>query len=175
MQLGCNDTLRAFGSLRGTRYSFESMDAQRLLRRGRDFVAFLTAYEADMKKGGAPLFSLLEEELRPGADAADYLLRSMELCAAILEIDPVRVYTFDTMREAIAGALPLGKAREMLGSLLGGRIGVLFAQPQVDRKLVLACLHLILRREGRFSALAMHTLSAFPMELLCALTLREIL
>ena len=63
----------------------------------------------------------------------------------------------------------------MLGSLLGGRIGVLFAPPQPDRKVVLACLVLLLRREGSFSALAMHTLAAFPRELLCALTLKEIL
>jgi len=93
----------------------------------------------------------------------------------MLSLDPARIYTFDAMREAIAAALPLEQARAMLGSLLGGRIGVLFAPPQPDRKIVLACLHLILQKEGRFSSLAMHTLSAFPKELLCALTLKWII
>ena len=177
MALGRNDTLRAFGRLRGTRYSFDPIDAQLLLSRAQDFVCFLTAYEANMglRKGEAPLFALLEDSLRPGADAIDYFLRALELCAQTLQLDPAKVYTFDSIRSVIAASLPLDQARAMLGSLLGGRIGVLFAHPQPDRKVVLACLHLILKQEGRFSSLAMHTLSAFPMELLCALTLRHIL
>ena len=40
----------------------------------------------------------------------------------------------------------------MLGSLLGGRIGVLFAKPQIDRRLVIACLYQVLLREGSFLA-----------------------
>lgn len=175
MALGCNDAMRAFGRLRGTRYSFDPIDAQRLHSRAQDFVCFLTAYEAEMRKDGAPLFSLLEEDLRPGSDAIDYFLRAMELCAQTLCIDPTSVYTFTEFKEAIARALPLEQAGAMLGSLLGGRIGVLFAPPQPDKKVVLACLHLILQREGRFSSLAMHTLSAFPKELLCTLTLRYVL
>ena len=175
MILGYNDTLRAFGQLRGTHYSFDPIDAQLLHRRAQDFVCFLTAYEAEMKKKEALLFPLLEEALRPGSDAVDYFLRALEYCAQTLSIDPARVYTFDTMRSAIADALPMEQARAMLASLLDGRIGVLFAPPQPDKKVVLACLHLILRQEGRFSSLAMHTLSAFPKELLCALTLRWVL
>lgn len=175
MALGYNDAMRAFGRLRGTRYSFDPIDAQLLSSRAYDFVCFLTAYEADMSGSGAPLFSLLEEGMRPGGDAVDYYLRALELCAETLALDPAKIYTFDTIRDAIAKALPLDQAGAMLGSLLGGRIGVLFAPPQPDRKVVLACLHLILKREGRFSSLAMHTLSAFPRELLCALTLRYIL
>lgn len=61
----------------------------------------------------------------------------------------------------------------MLGSLLGGRVGVLFAKPQIDRKLVISCLYHLLLREGSFSPLALRTLSAFPRETLCALTLKE--
>ena len=79
------------------------------------------------------------------------------------------------MLAAIRARLPLDKAEAMLDSLLGGRIGVLFAPPQPDRKIVLACLYHILMREHAFSALAMRTLAAFPKELVCALTLREIL
>ena len=60
----------------------------------------------------------------------------------------------------------------MLDSLLGGRIGMLFASPPPDRKLVLACLYRLLMREGSFPPLALRTLTAFPRELLCALTLR---
>ena len=71
--------------------------------------------------------------------------------------------------------LPLEKADAMLDSLLGGRIGVLFAPPQPDRALVLACLYRLLERENGFSPLAMRTLRAFPLELLCSLTLKEIL
>ncbi|MBE5799685.1 MAG: patatin-like phospholipase family protein [Clostridiales bacterium] len=177
MALGYNDAMRAFGRLRGTHYSFDPIDAQLLSGRTQDFVCFLTAYEAEMsgRKNDAPLFSLLEEEMRPGSDAIEYFLRALELCAQTLEIDPAKVYTFEALRDAIRAALPLEQAQAMLGSLLGGRIGVLFAPPQPDRKIVLACLHLILRHEGRFSSLAMHTLAAFPRELLCALTLREIL
>ena len=63
----------------------------------------------------------------------------------------------------------------MLGSLLGGRIGVLFAKPQIDRRLVIACLYQVLLREGSFSPLALRTLSAFPREMLCAMTLQSIL
>lgn len=177
MTLGYNDTLRAFGQLKGAHYSFDSIDAQRLRERAQDFVCFLTAYEAEMngRKNDAPLFAILEESLPTGGDAVDYFLAALELCARMLSLDPTKVYTFDMIRNAIAGALPLEQARSMLGSLLGGRIGVLFAPPQPDRKVVLACLHLILQKEGRFSSLAMHTLSAFPRELLCALTLRFIL
>ena len=177
MTLGYNDARRAFGHLRGTHYSFDPIDAQKLYDRARDFVCFLTAYEAEMngRRNEAPLFALLEADMRPGSDAIDYFLRALELCAGMLLLNPAKVYTFDMIRNAIAGALPLEQAQAMLGSLLGGRIGVLFAPPQPDRKVVLACLHLILQREGRFSSLAMHTLSAFPRDLLCALTLRFIL
>ena len=176
MTLGYNDALRAFGQLRGTRYSFDPIDAQRLSSSAQDFVCRLTAYEAGTGgRNSAPLFGLLEESLRPGADAVDYLLRACELCAETLAVDPAQVYTFDEFRDAIARNLPLEHAQSMLGSLLGGHIGVLFAPPQPDRRVVLACLTLLLRREGSFSALAMHTLAAFPRELLCALTLKEIL
>ena len=58
---------------------------------------------------------------------------------------------------------------------MGGRIGVLFAKPQIDRRLVIACLYQVLLREGSFSPLALRTLSAFPREMLCAMTLQSIL
>ena len=175
--LGYNDTLRAFSRLRGTHYSFDLIDAQRLRVRAEDFVCRLTALEAEMnsRRHPAPLFSLLEEDLRSGADAIDYFLRALELCAQTLDADPVPVYTFDRFCDALAAKLPLEQAKTMLSSLLGGRIGVLFAPPQPDRALVLACLYLILKKEHAFSAVAMRTLSAFPRELICALTLREIL
>ena len=83
--------------------------------------------------------------------------------------------TVEALRGALRARLPLEKAESMLDSLLGGRIGVLFAPPQPDRKLILACLYHLLQRESGFSPLAMHTLSSFPRELLCALTLREVL
>ena len=172
--IGRLDTLRAFGHLRGVCYAFDPIDAQTLRSRAQEFVAMLTRFEAGMKID-APLFAPLEEELRPGADETDYFLRAVELCAKTLEIDPARIYTFSELLGAIRESLPLEQAEAMLGSLLGGRIGVLFAPPQPDRKLVLACLYHLLRQEGSFSSLAMHTLCAFPRELVCALTLREIL
>ena len=175
--LGYNDTLRAFSHLRGTHYSFDPIDAQRLNARAQDFVCRLTAFETGIssRKNVAPLFALLEEDLHPGADAIDYFLRACELCAQALSIDPVPVYSFERFMQALAGALPLEQARAMLDSLLGGRIGVLFAPPQPDRALVLACLYLILRKERAFSSIAMRTLLAFPRELLCALTLSDVL
>ena len=127
------------------------------------------------RRDDAPLFSLLESQLPPGSDAIDYFLRALEFCAQTLSLDPTIVYTYASMRDSIIRALPLDQAQAMLGSLLDGRIGVLFAPPQPDKKVVLACLHLILQNEGRFSSLAMHTLSAFPRELLCALTLKWVL
>lgn len=177
--LGYNDTLRAFGHLRGTHYSFDPIDALTLTSRAQDFVHRLTQFEAGPQPSGAhkhsPLFALLEEELRPGADAVDYFLRACELCAQTAEVNPAQVFTFETFRDELRARLPLDKADAMLSSLLGGRIGVLFAPPQPDRKLVLSCLYRLLQREDAFSPLAMRTLSAFPRELLCALTLREIL
>lgn len=177
--LGYNDTLRAFGRLRGTHYSFDPIDAQTLQSRAQDFVIRLTQFEAATpslnSRKSSPLFSLLEEELRPGADAVDYFLRACELCAQIAQVDPAQVFTFSAFIDALRASLPLDQADAMLSSLLGGRIGVLFAQPQPDKKLVLSCLYRLLERENTFSPMAMRTLSAFPRELLCALTLREIL
>lgn len=90
-------------------------------------------------------------------------------------MNPAQVFTFDTFTQALRAHLPLDKAESMIGSLLGGRIGVLFSPPQPDRKLIIACLYHLLQRESTFSPLAMHTLSAFPREMLCALTLRAVL
>lgn len=182
--LGYNDTLRAFGRMRGTRYAFDPDDARALYSRAADFVVRLTQAESRLllpnavtarASSGSPLFALLEEELAPGADAIDYFLRACELCAEIAQVDPAQVFSFSAFVDALRVSLPLDKAESMLGSLLGGRIGVLFAQPQPDRRLVISCLYHLLTRESTFSALAMHTLSAFPREMLCALTLREIL
>ena len=83
--------------------------------------------------------------------------------------------TFSALRDELHARLPLEKAESMLGSLLGGRVGVLFAKPQIDRRLVISCLYHLLLREGSFSPLALRTLYAFPKEMLCALTLRNIL
>lgn len=174
--LGYNDALRTFGHLRGTHYSFDPIDAQALRSRAQDFVCKLTLFEAEQSgRKNAPLFPLLEEQLRPGADATDYFLRACECCAQALDVDPARVYTFAEFAQAIRERLPLQKADAMLASLLGGRIGVLFAPPQPDKALVLACLYRLLQRENGFSPLAMRTLKAFPQDLLCALTLGEIL
>lgn len=181
--LGYNDTLRAFGKLRGTRYAFDPVDAQALYSRAQNFVVRLTQVEANLQLtnalvrqgNGAPLFSLLEDELSPVPDAIDYLLRACELCADIAQLNPAQIYTFSSFVDDLRAHLPLDKAEAMLGSLLGGRIGVLFASPQPDRRLVIACLYHLLARESMFSSLAMHTLSAFPREMLCALTLKEIL
>lgn len=176
--LGYNDAMRAFGHLRGTHYSFDPIDAQALRSRAQDFIVRLTQFESRQgmnRKDASPLFSLLEEALERNADAVDYLLRACELCARALSVDPARVYTFSEFTQALRMQLPLEKADAMLDSLLGGRIGVLFAPPQPDRALVLACLYRLLERENDFSPLAMRTLRAFPLELLCSLTLKEIL
>ena len=182
--LGYNDVMRAFGRMRGVSYSFDAVDAQALYARAQDYVIHLTQLETSMchsnaltrtREIGAPFFSLLEEDLPEKADCIDYLLRGCELCAQIAEVNPAQVLTFAALRDELHARLPLEKAESMLGSLLGGRVGVLFAKPQIDRKLVISCLYHLLRREGSFSPLALRTLSAFPREMLCALTLKEIL
>ena len=180
--LGYNDTMRALGMMRGIRYSFDQIDAQALFSRSQDFVIKLTQIETALsfsnaltKKDSAPLFSLLEEELPSGADAIDYFLRAMELCADVAQVNPAQVFTFRTFTDELRARLPLDKAESMLDSLLGGRIGVLFSQPQPDRKLVISCLYHLLLRENTFSGLALRTLAAFPREMLCALTLLAIL
>ena len=182
--LGYNDVMRAFGRMRGVSYSFDVVDAQALYARAQDYVIHLTQLETSMchsnaltrtREIGAPFFSLLEEDLPEKADCIDYLLRGCELCAQIAEVNPAQVLTFATLRDELHARLPLEKAESMLGSLLGGRVGVLFAKPQIDRKLVISCLYHLLLREGSFSPLALRTLSAFPREMLCALTLKEIL
>jgi len=182
--LGYNDVMRAFGRMRGVSYSFDAVDAQALYARAQDYVIHLTQLETSMRHSnaltrtreiGAPFFSLLEEDLPEKADCIDYLLRGCEFCAQIAEVNPAQVMTFATLRDELHARLPLEKAESMLGSLLGGRVGVLFAKPQIDRKLVISCLYHLLLREGSFSPLALRTLSAFPREMLCALTLKEIL
>lgn len=182
--LGYNDVMRAFGRMRGVSYSFDAVDAQALYARAQDYVIHLTQLETSMchsnaltrtREIGAPFFSLLEEDLPEKADCIDYLLRGCELCAQIAEVNPAQVMTFATLRDELHARLPLEKAESMLGSLLGGRVGVLFPKPQIDRKLVISCLYHLLLREGSFSPLALRTLSAFPREMLCALTLKEIL
>ena len=182
--LGYNDVMRAFGRMRGVSYSFDAVDTQALYARAQDYVIHLTQLETSMchsnaltrtREIGAPFFSLLEEDLPEKADCIDYLLRGCELCAQIAEVNPAQVMTFATLRDELHARLPLEKAESMLGSLLGGRVGVLFAKPQIDRKLVISCLYHLLLREGSFSPLALRTLSAFPREMLCALTLKEIL
>lgn len=180
--LGYNDTMRAMGMMRGTHYSFDQIDAQALYSRAQNFVVRLTQIEASLsfsnalaKKETAPLFSLLEEELPGGADAIDYFLRAMELCADIAQVNPAQVFTFQTFVDELRARLPLAKAESMLDSLLGGRIGVLFAAPQPDRRLIIACLYHLLLRENAFSGLALRTLATFPREMLCALTLQAIL
>lgn len=182
--LGYNDVMRAFGRMRGVSYSFDAVDAQALYARAQDYVIHLTQLETSMchsnaltrtREIGAPFFSLLEEDLPEKADCIDYLLRGCELCAQIAEVNPAQVMTFATLRDELHARLPLEKAESMLGSLLGGRVGLLFAKPQIDRKLVISCLYHLLLREGSFSPLALRTLSAFPREMLCALTLKEIL
>ena len=182
--LGYNDVMRVFGRMRGVSYSFDAVDAQALYARAQDYVIHLTQLETSMchsnaltrtREIGAPFFSLLEEDLPEKADCIDYLLRGCELCAQIAEVNPAQVMTFATLRDELHARLPLEKAESMLGSLLGGRVGVLFAKPQIDRKLVISCLYHLLLREGSFSPLALRTLSAFPREMLCALTLKEIL
>ena len=182
--LGYNDVMRAFGRMRGVSYSFDAVDAQALYARAQDYVIHLTQLETSLchsnaltrtREIGAPFFSLLEEDLPEKADCIDYLLRGCELCAQIAEVNPAQVMTFATLRDELHARLPLEKAESMLGSLLGGRVGVLFAKPQIDRKLVISCLYHLLLREGSFSPLALRTLSAFPREMLCALTLKEIL
>ena len=182
--LGYNDVMRAFGRMRGVSYSFDAVDAQALYARAQDYVIHLTQLETSMchsnaltrtREIGAPFFSLLEEDLPEKADCIDYLLRGCELCAQIAEVNPAQVMTFATLRDELHARLPLERAESMLGSLLGGRVGVLFAKPQIDRKLVISCLYHLLLREGSFSPLALRTLSAFPREMLCALTLKEIL
>ena len=182
--LGYYDVMRAFGRMRGVSYSFDAVDAQALYARAQDYVIHLTQLETSMchsnaltrtREIGAPFFSLLEEDLPEKADCIDYLLRGCELCAQIAEVNPAQVMTFATLRDELHARLPLEKAESMLGSLLGGRVGVLFAKPQIDRKLVISCLYHLLLREGSFSPLALRTLSAFPREMLCALTLKEIL
>ncbi len=180
--LGYNDVMRAFGRLRGTKYAFETGDAQALYARATDFIVQLSKIEAILQSTGAltardggQLFGVLEDGLAPGADAIDYFLRACELCAEIAAVEPAQVFTFARFVDAIRMNLPLDKAESMLDSLLGGRIGVLFTAPQPDRRLIIACLYHLLLQGKLFNALTVRVLASFPRELLCALTLRAIL
>lgn len=179
--IGYNDTMRAFGRMRGTRYAFDPVDAQALFSRAQDFLVRLTQADAHLQRSGllsrrdeAPLIGCIEEQLVPGADTIDYFLRACELCAEIAQISPAQVFTFSAFTEELRARLPLHKAESMLDGLLGGRIGVLFSPPQMDKRLIIACLYHLLQRES-LTPIAMRTLMAFPRELLCALTLKEIL
>ena len=89
-------------------------------------------------------------------------------------MNPAQVFTFDVFREELRAHLPLEKAESMVDNLLGGRIGVLFSPPHMDRRLVISCLYHLLMREN-FTPLALRTLTAFPKEMLCAMTLKQIL
>ncbi len=168
--LGYNDTMRAFGRLRGTRYTFDPLDAQRLVSRAREFVIWLTRVEADLEQvqyGGVPLFSFLEKDLPPAKDELDYFLRACELCADVAQVPPAQVLTFDSLVKQLRARLPLQEADEMAGTL--------FSSPQPDQKLVVACFYDLFKRGNVFSGTALRTLCAYPKELLCALTLRQIL
>ena len=108
--------------------------------RAQDYVIRLTQLETVLahsnaltrtRESAAPFFSLLEEDL------PDFL-RGCELCAQIAEIEPAQTLTFAVLRDELHARLPLMKAESMLGSLLGGRVGVLFAKPQLDRKLIIS-------------------------------------
>lgn len=173
--LGYNDTMRAFNRLRGTKYAFEPGDALMLRSRAQRFVTRLTQLDFHLQREGAALFPVLEEGLRPGADCIDYFLRACELCAEIAGMNPAQVFTFEDFLRELRMLLPLEKAEAMESGLLGGRIGTLFAPPQPEKKLVIACLYHILQRDNAFSPLAMRTLIGFPKEMLCAYTLKEIL
>jgi len=180
--LGRLDTLRAFGRLRGTHYSFDPEDAQQLKDRAQRFVCRLTQLETQLhhshaltRRDEAPLFALLEAELAPGADAVDYLLRACELCADAAQLNPAQVFTFSSLKMQLRSALPFDKADAMLDSLLGGRIGTLFSPPQMDRRIIIACLFRLFERDAELSIATLRTLCNFPRELLCAITLREIL
>ena len=179
--IGYNDVMRAFGCMRGTRYAFDPVDAQALYSRAQDFAARLSQADVKLHRSGllphgseAPLFACLEETLVTGADAIDYFLSECELCAEIAQVNPAQVFTFDVFREELRAHLPLEKAESMVDNLLGGRIGVLFSPPHMDRRLVISCLYHLLMREN-FTPLALRTLTAFPKEMLCAMTLKEIL
>ena len=179
--IGYNDTMRAFGHMRGTRYAFDPTDAQALHTRAQDFIARLSQADVKLQRSGylsradgAPLIACIEETLIPGADAIDYFLRACEICAEIAQVNPAQVFTFGAFREELRARLPLAKAESMLDGLLGGRIGVLFSPPHMDRRLVISCLYHLLTRES-FTPLALRTLTAFPREMLCAITLKEIL
>lgn len=179
--IGYHDTMRAFGHMRGTRYAFDPVDAQALYARAQDFVARLSQTDVRLQQSGllirgndAPLISCIEETLVPGADAIDYFLRACEICAEIAQVNPAQAFTFDAFCEELRARLPLAKAEAMLDGLLGGRIGVLFSPPYMDRRLVISCLYHLLMRES-FTHLALRTLAAFPREMLCAITLKEII
>lgn len=182
--LGYNDTMRAFGRVRGVRYTFEAVDAQGLYARAQDYVIRLTQLETVLahsnaltrtRESAAPFFSLLEEDLPEKADVIDYFLRGCELCAQIAEIEPAQTLTFAVLQRRTACASAADESGIHARFAFGRRVGVLFAKPQLDRKLIISCLYHLLLREGSFSPLALRTLSAFPREMLCALTLRDIL
>lgn len=181
--LGYNDTMRAFGHARGVQYTFDAADALLLLSRAKEFVLRLTRFEAalrvpsalGMHVGGTHLFAILEEALPPCADEIDYLLRACELCAETAGVNPAQSFTFAEFRDSLRAQLPIEKADALLSSLPGGRIGPLFSKPQPEKRLVITCLYLLLLRDGSFPPSALRTLSAYPQEMLCAFTLREIL
>ena len=183
-RLGCNDTLLAFGLLRGFSYAFDPKDALRCADRARDFVSRLSIAEAALQparavslgsRDKAPFFSLLEGGIEDAMDCVDYFLRACELAADIAELDPTPVYTLHTFSEALRAALPLEQAETLAASLMNGHAGALFSKPALDRRLAVSCLYCVIQKSGMDFPLAGYAASSFPREFLCALTLLYLL
>ena len=179
-QLGVNDTLRAFGLLRGFSYAFDSGAFERERPRAEDFLSRLSQIESAQlsthaislpARERAPFFSLLEEGTHGELSALDYWLRACELLMDIAALDPLPIYTPSSLASALAAALPLERAQSLSASLAGGHIGALFAPPHPDKKLAVACLMLLLRERGMDFPLAGHAAASFPREFVSALAL----
>ena len=183
-KLGYLDTLRAFGLLRGFSFAFDPEDVQAATIPAKDFVALLSRMEAGLRpshavsfgaKDRAPFFSLLEEEMGTRCDASDYFLRACELTAEIVQMDASEILTLDALSAKLAATLPLQRARELSESLVGGHVGALFSKPQIDRKLAVSCLYLLIKKRGMDFPLAGYAAGSFPREFVCALALTFLL
>ncbi len=104
LQMGYNDTMKSFGHYSGFLYTFNKIDFNNELF--RDYTLNLSKLSGYIRKNklkskilpekSGDLFSILEEfsDYNPMNDF-DYVLRSLEIAAEILELDDVKVYDFN--------------------------------------------------------------------------------
>ncbi len=109
MELGYNDTFRAFGRVRGTAYALEPGAVETQLAPLRARFDALTA----RLNQAVPALELTEKAAEALFRGADKPLIWLESAAETAGVDPVQIYSPDTLAEAFIRAYPLEKYRRL--------------------------------------------------------------